>query len=50
MDGEVRFMGARKMGRIGGWTRIRDGIRRRKRLDCQVENNAVFGGKNELVG
>jgi hypothetical protein len=31
MDGEARFMGARKMGRIGGWTRIREGMRRRKK-------------------
>jgi hypothetical protein len=23
MDGEVRFMGARKTGRTGGWTKIR---------------------------
>jgi hypothetical protein len=26
MDGEAQFMGARKMGRIGGWMRIREGI------------------------
>jgi hypothetical protein len=31
MDGEARFRGARKTGRRGGWTRIRDGIPRRKR-------------------
>jgi hypothetical protein len=31
MDGEARFMGARKTGRTGGWTRIKDRIRRRKR-------------------
>jgi hypothetical protein len=31
MDGEVRFMGARKMGRTGGWTRIRDGVQRKKK-------------------
>jgi hypothetical protein len=31
MDGETQFMGARKMGRIGGWMRIREGMRRRKK-------------------
>jgi hypothetical protein len=31
MDGEVQFMGARMTGRIGGWTKIREGIRKRKR-------------------
>jgi hypothetical protein len=31
MDGEARFKGARKTKRIGGWTKIRRGIRRRKR-------------------
>jgi hypothetical protein len=35
MDGEARFRGARKTKRTGGWTRIRRGIRRRKR---QVTN------------
>jgi hypothetical protein len=42
-------MCVRKMGRAGGWTRIRDGIRRRKRPGCQVEGSAVFGGKSELA-
>jgi hypothetical protein len=31
MKGETRIMGARKMGGIGGWMKIRDEIRRRKR-------------------
>jgi hypothetical protein len=31
MDGEAQFMGARKTRRIGGWMKIRNGIRRRKR-------------------
>jgi hypothetical protein len=43
-------MGARKTGKIGGWTRIRDEIRKRKRPGCQVEGNVVFGGKSEFVG
>ncbi len=30
MDGQARSMGARKMGRRGGWMRIRDGIQRKK--------------------
>jgi hypothetical protein len=31
MDGEAGFMGARKTGRTGGWTRIKEGMRRRKK-------------------
>jgi hypothetical protein len=31
MDGEVQFIGARKTGRTGGWIRIKDEIRRRKK-------------------
>jgi hypothetical protein len=31
MDVEARFMGARKTGRIGGWTRIKGRIPRRKK-------------------
>jgi hypothetical protein len=31
MDGEARFMGARKTKTIGGWMKIREGMRRRKR-------------------
>ncbi len=50
MDGQARFMGARKMGRRGGWMRIRDGIQRKKGVCCLVERSAIFGGKNELVG
>ncbi len=50
MDGQMRFMGARKMGRGGGWTRIRDKIQRRKKGCCLVESKAVFGGKGELAG
>ncbi len=30
MGGQARFMHARKTGRRGGWTKIRNGIRRRK--------------------
>jgi hypothetical protein len=44
MDGQARSMDARKAGRIGGWTRIRDGIRRRKKgLTSRMK--PVFGGK-----
>ncbi len=50
MDGQTRFMHARKTRRTGGWTRIRDGIRRRKKHSCQVEGNVFFGGKGELAG
>jgi hypothetical protein len=42
MDGEMRFMGARKMGKIGGWTRIRDGIQRR-RWRLPGRRKAIFG-------
>jgi hypothetical protein len=31
MDGQAQAMDARKAGRAGGWTRVRDGIRRRKK-------------------
>ncbi len=31
MDGQARFMHARKTGRIGGWMRIKDGIQKKKR-------------------
>jgi len=31
MDGQARSMDAKKPGRLGGWTRIGDWIRRRKR-------------------
>jgi hypothetical protein len=31
MDGKARFMGARKTKKTGGWMKIRDEIRRRKR-------------------
>ncbi len=50
MDGQARFMCARKTKRIGGWMRIRNGIQRRKKFGCQVEGNAIFGGKSELTG
>jgi len=43
-------MHARKMGRAGGWTRITDGIQRRKRTGGKVEASAVFCGKSELAG
>ncbi len=50
MDGQARFMGVRKTRRKGGWTRTKDGIRRRKKVYCLVESRAIFGGKSELVG
>jgi len=31
MDGEARFMGARKTRRTGGWMKIGNGIQKRKR-------------------
>jgi hypothetical protein len=43
-------MRARKTGRIGGWTRIKNMIRRKKTPNCQVEGSVVFGGKSELAG
>jgi hypothetical protein len=43
MDGEARFMGARKMGRIGVWTRIREGMRRRKKKVAKHKKDVVFG-------
>jgi hypothetical protein len=43
-------MGARKMGRRGGWTRIRNEIQKRKKVCCLVESSVVFGGKSELAG
>jgi hypothetical protein len=40
MDGQTRSMEARKARRTGGWTKISDGIRRRKRqVDKQNEGN-----------
>jgi hypothetical protein len=42
-------MYARKMRRNGGWTRIRDGIRRRKKVCCLIERSAVFGCKRKLA-
>jgi hypothetical protein len=35
--------------RTEGWTRIRDEIRRRKRMGYKVEGSAVFVGKSELA-
>jgi hypothetical protein len=50
MNGETQFMDARKTGRIGGWTRIKDGIRKRKKgLPCRKKCR-FLGGKKELVG
>ncbi len=49
MDGQAQFMGARKTRRRGGWTRIRDDIRRRKKAGCLVEGSAVFGVNNDLT-
>jgi len=37
-------MDARKAGKVGGWTRIRDGIRRRKK-GLTGRMKPVFGGK-----
>ncbi len=31
MDGEKRFMGARRMGRTRGWTKIRGGLPSKRR-------------------
>jgi hypothetical protein len=50
MDGEAQFMGARKMGGTGGWTRIRDGIQRRKRRLLGRRKGKFLGGKKELIG
>ncbi len=50
MDSEARFMGARKMGKIGGWIRIRNEIRRRKRQVARQKKVQFLGGKKELVG
>ncbi len=47
-DGWPSAIHARKMGRAGSWTRIKDGIRRRKRSGCQVKGSAVFCGKVSL--
>jgi hypothetical protein len=49
MDGEVQSMGARKMGRIGSWTRIKEGMRRRKRNVARHKKEFLVG-KKELVG
>ncbi len=49
MDGEARFMGARKTGRTGGWMRIRDKIQRRKRQVARQKKLQFFGGKKELA-
>jgi hypothetical protein len=49
MDGQAQFVGARKTGRVGGWTRIRDGIQRRKRR-LPSRRGAIFGEKSELAG
>jgi hypothetical protein len=45
MDGEARFMGARKTGGTRGWTRIRDEIQRRKRKLLGKRKCRVLGGK-----
>ncbi len=50
MDGEARFMGVRKTGRTGGWTRIRNGIQRRKRRLLGRRKCGFLGGKKELAG
>ncbi len=50
MDGETRFMGVRKTGRTGGWTRIRNGIQRRKRRLLGRRKCGFLGGKKELAG
>jgi hypothetical protein len=50
MDGEARFMGARKTRRIRGWTRIRGGIRRRKRKVAKQKKKRFLVSKKELAG
>ncbi len=50
MDGEVQFMGARKMERIRSWTRIRNKIRKRKRRLLGRRKCGFLGGKKELAG
>ncbi len=50
MDGEARFMGARKTRRTRGWMRIRWGIRRRKRKVARQKKEQFFVGKKELAG
>jgi hypothetical protein len=42
-------MCARKMGRRGGWMRIKDGILRNKKVYCLVKGSAVFCFKRELA-
>jgi hypothetical protein len=49
MDGETRVMGARKMGRTRGWTRIRKGIQRRKRKVARQKKKQFLVGKKELA-
>ncbi len=49
MGGQARFMHARKKGRRKGYTKIRDGIQRRKKVYCLVERSAIFGYKRELA-
>jgi hypothetical protein len=49
MDGEVRFMGARKTRRTRGWTRIRNGIRRRKRQVARQKKIQFLGGEKKLA-
>jgi hypothetical protein len=48
MGGQALFMRARKMGRRGGWTRIRDGIRRRKGGLLLGKKCAVFVVRESL--
>jgi hypothetical protein len=50
MDGEARFVDARKMGTTGGWTRIREGMRRRKRKVDRQKKEQFLVSKKELVG
>jgi len=48
MGGQAQFMLARKMGRRGSWTKIRDGIQRRKKVCCLVERSATFVVRESL--
>jgi hypothetical protein len=49
MGDQAQFMQARKTGRRGDWTKIRDWIWRRKKVCCLVEWSAIFNYKRELA-
>jgi hypothetical protein len=43
MDGEARFMGARKTGRTGGWTRIKRKVAKHKEEKFLVVKKELAG-------